>query len=149
MKKTKVILLRGKRGSGKTMTMHFLYNELLIRKYINPTLDNYLPVYDFCVILKYGNKKVGIISHGDVYDDVKADLEWFFKPKVDLIVGCTRSRNVDISTFRLYVELEDEQKIQIMPECQTKYTTDKAQQTKNSHEVAILMADEVDKIIKP
>jgi hypothetical protein len=101
------------------------------------------------VVLEYGNKKVGIISHGDVYDDVKADLERFFKPKVDLIVGCTRSRDVDISTFRAYIELEEEQKIQIVHECQTKYTTSKAQQIKNSYEVAILMANEIDKIIKP
>jgi tRNA A37 threonylcarbamoyladenosine biosynthesis protein TsaE len=149
MKKTKVILLRGKQDSGKTMTMHFLYNELLIRKYINPDPDNYNPKTDFCVVLKYGNKKVGIISHSDVYKEVKADLKWFFKPKVDLIVGCTRSKNIANSSCRLYVELEEEQKIQIVHEEWKKRTTDKAQQTKNSYKVAIEMADKVDEFIKP
>jgi hypothetical protein len=152
MKKTKVILLRGKKDSGKTTTMNLVYWELKQRGYtdslirLQPDANNL--GQDILLVLEWQGKKIGIVSNGDDYLYVEEMMRWFHKLKVTLIVGCTRSRNVAHSSFRTCIELEEEQIIQIVHEERKERTTDKAQQTKSSHKVAIRMADKVDEIIK-
>ena len=151
MKTPKVILLRGKRDSGKTTTMNLLYWELIRRGYISwrakyPANKN-LPK-DILAVLKWNGKKIGFISNGDEYIFAITSMEWFIELKVDIIVGVTRSRNKEHSSYRSYMEFEASGKIQTVHEEWTKDAgTNKAQQSKNSQKVALLLADTLNEVI--
>jgi thymidylate kinase len=146
----KVILIIGKRDSGKTTTINLLYRELISRGYIQkeakrPANENLR--HDIVVALEWNGKKIGLISNGDAYVHAKESTEWLLGLKVDIIVGVTRSLNRGHSAYRFYQEFKAAGRIKIVHEERTKYATNEAQQNKNSQEVALLLADTLSEII--
>lgn len=114
------LIIRGTRDSGKTTLCAEIYSELL--KHVNQEhifgepckemekVSQNAIVYgdgnplDFKTILTKGNKKIGIISRGDIVDDcfIKS-LNKLLQQKVNILICCTRSLNRENSTFR-YIE---------------------------------------------
>lgn len=59
---------------------------------------------DFKVILTIKSKKIGIVSAGDVANWLEKDIDNFIKENLDIIICCTRSRNVKGSYQRMIIE---------------------------------------------
>ena len=151
MKKVKVILLRGTKDSGKTHTMNYVLLKLLSKPaytfFDNESETNDLTRDREAIVVHKNNKKIGILTHSDVVKNVKGILEWFFKEKVVLIVGATRSRNKTNSVYEFYEKLVQQLTIQIVYEVWTEKAENKAQQTKNQHKVAGKIVDKIEEII--
>lgn len=120
MKETLFLIIRGQCNCGKTTLCAEIYSELL--KHVNQehifgepykemeknsknaiVYENGSPL-DFKTILTKGDKKIGIMSRGDVVDDcfIKS-LSELLQQKVNILICCTRSLNRENSTFR-YIE---------------------------------------------
>ncbi len=67
----KIIMLKGPNDSGKTSTLHLVYNKLTSNKDVkhieNKKITSNPPnkIEDFACILEYDNKKVAIFTMGD------------------------------------------------------------------------------------
>ncbi|WDF61035.1 hypothetical protein PQ462_06625 [Flavobacterium sp. KACC 22758] len=112
----KIILIRGERNSGKTTTTGLVYSELLKiseikHKFNNKdvtknslTYDNETgDLIDFNAVIKIKGKTIGIVSAGDVAEDLKAQLSIFIQINIDIIICCARSRNVDGSSYKMII----------------------------------------------
>lgn len=111
---TKFILIRGQQNSGKTTTAGLAYSELLKiceAKHIFNSKEveiNSLQynkdtgaLFDFTAILKLNSKSIGIISAGDLAEVLENEIKKFIKLKINLIICCSRSRNVKGSSYRM------------------------------------------------
>ena len=116
--KTKLVVIKGKGNSGKTTTIWLTYLELLNRgaKVLsfsgtyggNPwTAPIVLPAanarYDFVAELLWNDKRIVLISQGDVYTYVVAELQKVLATEPDFIVCASRSQNRVNSTWELFV----------------------------------------------
>lgn len=111
---TKFILIRGQQNSGKTITAGLAYSELLKiceAKHIfngkeveinslQYNKDNGA-LFDFTAILNLNSKRIGIISAGDLPGDLETEINRFIKQGINLIICCSRSRNVAGSSYRM------------------------------------------------
>jgi len=113
----KFILIRGYENSGKTATAGLVYCELIkiaqkehIFNFIqvnensiklNDSNDSFI---DFTAIMTINTKQVGIISAGDIPTDLENLINLFLSKSVDIIICCTRSRNVIGSSYRMIQE---------------------------------------------
>ena len=111
---TKFILIRGYENSGKTATAGLVYSDLIkiaqkehVFNYIqvndnglmlNDSKDSFI---DFTAILTIRTKQVGIISAGDIPLELEKQINMFLSKSVDIIICCTRSRNVVGSSYRM------------------------------------------------
>ena len=129
----KIILIRGRRNSGKTTTTGLVYSELLKiseidHKFNNKevsknslTYDNKTgDLIDFNAVIRIKGK----ISAGDVADDLKAQLSIFVKINIDIIICCARSRNVDGSSYKMIITDFTKQN-PILKEVWTKFSSKK------------------------
>lgn len=109
----KFIIIRGQRNSGKTTTCGIVYTELLriaeVRHIFNDkdVETNSLEynkengsLKDFKAILTIKGKMVGIISAGDVADLLEKDINDLIDKKIEIIICCTRSKDVPGSSQR-------------------------------------------------
>ena len=116
--KTKLIVIKGTENSGKTTTIWLTYLELLNRgaKVLsfsgtfggNPwTAPIVLPAanarYDFVADLLWNDKRIVLISQGDVYAYVDAELQKVLATGPDFIVCASRSQYRTNSTWDLFV----------------------------------------------
>ncbi len=115
-----LLIIRGEENKGKTTLCAEIYSELL--KHVNQEhlfgetskemkkVSQNAIVYedgnplDFKAVLTKGDKKIGILSRGDIVDDcfIKS-LNELLLQKVNILICCTRSINRKNSTFR-YIE---------------------------------------------
>lgn len=113
----KFILIRGQQNSGKTTTIGLVYNELLkISEKVHTFKDKEVEVnslefdkvtgetLDFTAIVKIGNKNIGLKSAGDVPKDLEKEINIFIKKGIDIIICCSRSRNVKGSSYRMIID---------------------------------------------
>ena len=113
----KFIIIRGTKDSGKTTTAGLVYIELLKIAETKHSFNgkdvetNSLEynkengnLIDFKVILTIKSKKIGIVSAGDVANWLEKDIDNFIKENLDIIICCTRSRNVKGSGQRMIIE---------------------------------------------
>lgn len=125
---TKFILIRGNKDSGKTTTAGLVYAELLNNcddKHIfngQETTINSLQynnktgaLLDFTAILKVNNKSIGIISAGDIPKDLAIEINKMLNFGVNLILCCSRSRDVKGSSYRMIKDKFSE-KLKILKE---------------------------------
>jgi len=112
-----LIIIRGTQDSGKTTTAGIVYQELL--KFCDHkhqfngkdvTTDSLLyndteSTKDFIAILTCKGKKIGIVSAGDIAEELRKIFDKLIQLGVDIIVCCTRSINKKGSAYRL---IEDE-----------------------------------------
>lgn len=133
----KIILIRGERNSGKTTTTGLVYSELLKiseieHKFNNKDVNKNSLSYnnktgdliDFNSIIKIKGKFIGIVSAGDVAEDLKAQLNIFVKINIDIIICCARSRNVDGSSYKMIITDFAKQN-PILKEIWTKFSSEK------------------------
>lgn len=108
----KIIIIRGTQQSGKTTTTGLVYQELLKicakeHKFNNIQVDKNSLIYsengdtvDFTAILNSRNKTIGIVSAGDVANDLEIEINIFIKINIDIIICCARSKNIAGSSYR-------------------------------------------------
>lgn len=123
MKETLFLIIRGTRDSGKTTLCAEIYNELL---QLNANQEHLFGVpwlemekvsknaivyeangnpLDFKAVLTHEDKKIGIMSRGDVVDDCFIEsLKELLQQKVNILICCTRSLNRENSTYRYIKE---------------------------------------------
>ena len=107
-----LIIIKGQRDSGKTMTATMLHNELVKRSSgvkLLKTSGNYLSVgyhhEDFCSVIDLHGKSVAIISAGDDASSLKEGMERLINEyKPDIFVVCTRTRDRVGSSYRMLEE---------------------------------------------
>jgi hypothetical protein len=111
-----LIIIRAGQNSGKTTTTGLVYQELLKHANKEHTFDSKTvtedslkfnekgETIDFTAILIIGNKKVGIVSAGDVATDTKVNISIFIKVNIDIIICCARSVNRQGSTYRMLID---------------------------------------------
>jgi len=111
---TKFIIIRGQQNSGKTTTAGLVYIELLKICETRHIFDgkevevnslkynkNTGALFDFTAILKVNGESIGIISAGDIQNELENEINNFIKIGVNLIICCSRSRNVKGSSYRM------------------------------------------------
>lgn len=112
------IIIRGRQSSGKTTTAGLVYQELLnhcdkSHKFNDRTVntdsleysdDGLQATIDFTAELVCKNKKIGIISAGDVARAVRITLNLFISTNIDIIICCARSVNKEGSTYRMLID---------------------------------------------
>lgn len=108
-----LIIIRGQIDAGKTTTCGLIYDNLIPLCEPNHLFNGRnvsTPVSvrnsdgitrDFEAILTFQKITIGIISAGDVAEDVRPRLNDFIAQNVHTIICCTRSRNRDGSTFQM------------------------------------------------
>lgn len=110
------IIIRGGQNSGKTTTAGLVYKELLKHAEAEHIFNN-ITVFqgslvfdldgvtnDFSAIVTIKNKKVGIISAGDIKKDLKDEITVFININIDIIICCARSINRTGSSYRMILE---------------------------------------------
>ena len=133
----KIIIIRGERNSGKTTTTGLVYSELLKisekeHKFNNKTvIENSLvydkktgDLFDFNAVLTVKGKTIGIVSAGDVAEDLKFQLNIFIEIKIDIIICCARSRKVDGSSYKMIL-VDFSKQNPILKEVWTKFSPKK------------------------
>lgn len=117
------VIIRGKENSGKTTTMWFVYQYLLKEAdagskhlfrwghetdFCKSTIPVAVPeqpvpneIRDFTAILTIHGKKVGIVSEGDKPEYLGPTLTILLQYDVDVIICCTKTRDMDGSTRRM------------------------------------------------
>lgn len=118
---TKFIILRGCENTGKTTTCNYVYKQLLksantehlfgwpevsltmVTKDSRGYDKKGLPV-DIKSVMTIGNKKVGILSRGDIVEPAfTKSINEVLSQNVDVFLCCTRSKNRNNSTYA-YIE---------------------------------------------
>lgn len=112
-----LIIIRGERNSGKTTTAGLAYIELLKLSEIKHLFDDKEVICnnlkyddisgdlkDFRAALTINNKKVGIISAGDFKDELKKWIDDFIAENFEIIICCSRSRNVKGSSYKMLID---------------------------------------------
>ncbi|MBI5539672.1 MAG: hypothetical protein HY951_06405 [Bacteroidia bacterium] len=133
----KIIIIRGTQQSGKTTTAGLVYRELLQycnkeHKFNGSTVntDSLIikndTVIDFKAELTCNNKKIGILSAGDIANDVRDNLNIFINIKIDVIICCARSVNRIGSTYRMIMD-DFSKKNEIALEIFTEYSNVKSE----------------------
>lgn len=145
------IIIRGNQQSGKTTTTGLVYQELLKicdnrhefddKEVDRDSLkyDENGNTYDFKAVLTFKDKKIGIISAGDIASDVRVNLKAQIDRNIDIIICCARSRNVAGSTYKMIID-EFTKANNIALEIFTKFSVDK-------NEKYSIKKDTVDKIV--
>jgi hypothetical protein len=111
-----LIIIRAGQNSGKTTTTGLVYQELL-KQATQEHIFNYQTVkkdslkfnkdgetIDFSAILTINNRKIGIVSEGDIAKDTKVSITILIEMNVDVIICCARSVNRKGSTYRMLLE---------------------------------------------
>lgn len=148
----KFILIRGQRNSGKTTTAGLVYTELLK---ICETKHNFNgkevesnglqlnkqtgALYDFKAILKNNGKSIGIVSAGDDRNELEKEINTFIRIGINLILCCSRSRDVKGSSYRMIKDKFFKENI-ILKEVWVSYSP-------NSEDKLIVKSKSVDEII--
>lgn len=150
-KMAELIVIRAGQNSGKTTTTGLVYQELLkqaekVHVFNNKTVsvdslqfnDNGDTI-DFTAILTIKNKKVGIVSAGDIASDTKKIITSLIEININIIICCARSVNRQGSTYRMLLD-DFSQTNNIALEIFTEYSENKDLKSEVKNEV-------VDKII--
>ena len=107
-----LIVIRAGQNSGKTTTTGLVYQELLKQAEKVHVFNNEIvsvdslqyndngDTIDFTAILTIKNKKVGIVSAGDIASDTKKIITSLIKININIIICCARSINRQGSTYR-------------------------------------------------
>lgn len=121
------IIIRGQRDAGKTTTCAVLYKELKkVAEYSKTLTMSWTPIetlrltpkgnyFDFIAVFVVKGKLIVLISPGDIAGDLEDILnklcdQGFLssisegRKKIDLIICCARSRNIEGSTIRMLHE---------------------------------------------
>lgn len=104
-----IIIIRGRQNDGKTTTATILHNELVARSNavrLLKTNGNYLPVgndvRDFRSVIDIKEKRIAIISAGDVDDVLNEEMEeLIYKYRPDILVVCARAQDREGSAYRM------------------------------------------------
>ncbi|MEY3498425.1 MAG: hypothetical protein RL308_94 [Bacteroidota bacterium] len=111
-----LIIIRGQQQSGKTTTTGMVYQALLRLSEPEHEFDNRLvskdslrfnshgSTMDFTAILTVKNKRIGIVSEGDIADFVRPKLRTIINRNVDIIICCARTRDRSGSTYRMILD---------------------------------------------
>lgn len=114
---TKFIVIKSKGNSGKTTTIWLVYLELLkqgaiVLSFSNTynghpcAIPNTLPPannrYDFVAELSWNNKRIVIISQGDVSAYVDNELQKVLPTSPDFVICASRSQYRTDSTWELF-----------------------------------------------
>lgn len=107
-----LIIIRGRQNDGKTTTATMLHNELVARSNavrLLKTNGDYLPVgievRDFRSVIDIKEKRIAIISAGDVDDILNEEMEeLIYEYRPDIIVVCARAQDREGSTYRMLKE---------------------------------------------
>lgn len=104
-----LIIIRGRQNDGKTTTATVLHNELVAHSDSVRLLKingNYLPVWnevrDFRSVIDIKEKRIAIISAGDVDDILKEEMEeLIYEYRPDILVVCARAQDREGSAYRM------------------------------------------------
>ena len=107
-----LIIIRGRQDDGKTTTATMLHNELVARSNavrLLKTNGDYLPVNnevrDFRSVIDIKEKRIAIISAGDVDDVLNEEMdELIYEYRPDILVVCARAYDRDGSAYRMLKE---------------------------------------------
>lgn len=107
-----LIIIRGRQNDGKTTTATMLHNELVARSNavrLLKTNGDYLPVgievRDFRSVIDIKEKRIAIISAGDVDDILNEEMEeLIYEYRPDIIVVCARAQDREGSAYRMLKE---------------------------------------------
>ena len=80
-------------------------------------------ILDFNTLLTIKRQKIGIVSAGDVAVDLEREINYFIGIEVEIIICCTRSRNVRGSSYRMIID-KFSKKNQIIKEVWVNYSQD-------------------------
>lgn len=116
--KTKLIVVKSNGNSGKTTTIWMIFLELVkqnaIVKFFGTTClgsklayPTVLPAsanrFDFVADVMFKNKRVVLVSMGDVAADVDTELQKILPTNPDFVICASRSQNRAGSTWELFV----------------------------------------------
>ena len=104
-----LIIIRGRQNDGKTTTATMLHNELVARSNavrLLKTNGDYLPVgnevRDFRSVIDIKDKRIAIISAGDVDDVLNEEMEeLIYEYRPDIMVVCARAQDREGSAYRM------------------------------------------------
>lgn len=107
-----LIIIRGRQNDGKTTTATMLHNELVARSNavrLLKTNGDYLPVgievRDFRSVIDIKEKRIAIISAGDVDDVLNEEMEeLIYEYRPDIMVVCARAQDREGSAYRMLKE---------------------------------------------
>lgn len=140
---TKFIIIRGQQNSGKTTTAGLVYTELLTicetTKHIFNSKEveinslqynkNTGALFDFTAILMVNGKNIGIISAGDLPNELETEIKNLIKIGVNFIICCSRSRNVEGSSYRM-IKSNFSKEYDILKEIWVSYSRDDKEKLK-------------------
>ena len=111
----KIVVIKSTENSGKTTTIWLTFLELIrmgatvlsfSNTYNGPnrTIPSAIPAtpYDFVAEVLFNNKRIVIISHGDVPKDVNRELQNVLPTNPDFIICTSRSQSRTGSTWDLF-----------------------------------------------
>lgn len=111
----KIVVIKSTENSGKTTTIWLTFLELIgmgatvisfSNTYNGPnrTIPSAIPAtpYDFVAEVLFNNKRIVIISHGDVPKDVNSELQNVLPTNPDFIICASRSQSRTGSTWDLF-----------------------------------------------
>lgn len=132
-----LIIIRANPNHGKTTTCGLVYESLLKLAEEQHVFNDKIvhanclefnskkETLDFNTILTVKNKKVGIISAGDIACDTQQTITIFIELNVDIIICCARKRNTKHSTYRMILNnFSDNNNNNIALEIFTNYSQD-------------------------
>ena len=107
-----LIIIRGRQNDGKTTTATMLHNELVARSNavrLLKTNGDYLPVgnevRDFRSVIDIKEKRIAIISAGDVDDVLNDEMEeLIYEYRPDIFVVCARAQDREGFAYRMLKE---------------------------------------------
>lgn len=115
--KTNLIVIKSKGNSGKTTTLWMLLFELVaqgakivslchVGNHISFTLPSTIPAkedrHDFIAELDFCGLQVVLLSHGDLWTVVEAELDAILSKEPDFVVCASRSQKRVSSTWDLF-----------------------------------------------
>ncbi|MBQ8704343.1 MAG: hypothetical protein IJ524_08230 [Bacteroidales bacterium] len=107
-----LIIIRGRQNDGKTTTATMLHNELVAHSNavrLLKTNGDYLPVgnevRDFRSVIDIKEKRIAIISAGDVDDVLNEEMkELIYEYRPDILIVCARAQDREGSAYRMLKE---------------------------------------------
>ncbi len=103
----KIIMLEGKKNSGKTTTFNNLYDELVNNKkgttIIKAKQDPYGDPEDFECIIKYDDKKIALFTVGDYSKKITDAFKKYEKLKCDILIcACNKNHKRPYQAIKKY-----------------------------------------------
>lgn len=157
--KTKLIAIRGNANTGKSTVAACVHNqlveiqlaEIISAKTKGETIplgkDNEHEISCFSSTLKLNDKKIHIISEGDIDDRLEEQMDSALQGEPDILVICLRSADREGSSLRLvkdkYTELYKDG-----IEVWTSFSTDESIMLQLKQAIAIIIVNKIVELLK-